>query len=172
MTIKSFQQKNKKMKYHLTNRPNREINDKEELLRILKDGKYATLSLCRDNEPYIVTLSCGYDEQSNALYFHCANEGLKLDFIKANSLVCATIIEDGGYISGECGHWYKTIVFWGKIKIIDDLAEKKEAMKILLNQLETDTAVKSKKTDMIASHSEMMVVLKLEITEIHGKSGR
>jgi nitroimidazol reductase NimA-like FMN-containing flavoprotein (pyridoxamine 5'-phosphate oxidase superfamily) len=56
------------MNYHLTNRPNREISGKEEIERILKNGKYATLSLCRDNEPYIVSLSCDYDEQSNFLH--------------------------------------------------------------------------------------------------------
>jgi nitroimidazol reductase NimA-like FMN-containing flavoprotein (pyridoxamine 5'-phosphate oxidase superfamily) len=138
----------------------------------LKNGKYATLSLCRDNEPYIVTLSCGYDEQSNSLYFHCAKEGLKLDFIKANARVCATIIEDGGYIPNECGHWYKTVVFWGNIQIISDVYEKREGMKILLNQLETDAAVKSKKLDAPSSLYDTMEVLKLEITEIHGKSGR
>jgi nitroimidazol reductase NimA-like FMN-containing flavoprotein (pyridoxamine 5'-phosphate oxidase superfamily) len=85
------------MKYHLINRPDREITDEEEILRILKNGKYATLSLCKNNEPYIVTLSYGYEEQSNSLYFHCAKKGLKLVFIKNNPRVCATIIEDGGY---------------------------------------------------------------------------
>lgn len=159
-------------KYHLLNRPDREITDKEDILRILKNGKYATLSLCRDNEPYIVTLSCGYEEENNSLYFHCAKTGLKLDFIRNNSRVCATIIEDGGYIADECGHWYKTIVFWGNIEIVSDLDEKIKGMKVLLNQLETDTEVKSKKLDASSSRYDTMEVLKLEITEIHGKSGR
>jgi hypothetical protein len=32
------------MKYHLKNRPNREITEKDEILRLLKNGKYAVLS--------------------------------------------------------------------------------------------------------------------------------
>ncbi|GHT07890.1 MFS transporter [Bacteroidia bacterium] len=160
------------MKYHLTNRPNREITAREEIQRILKNGKYAVLSLCRDNEPYIVTLSYGYNEKTNSLYFHCAKEGLKLDFIKVNPHVCATIIEDGGYIPNECGHWYKTLVFWGNIKIISDISDKRDGMKILLNHLETDTEVKSKKLDAPLSMYENMMVLKLEILEIYGKAGR
>ena len=48
-------------KYHLNNRPNREMVDNSEITTILKSGKYATISLCRGNEPYIVTLSYGYD---------------------------------------------------------------------------------------------------------------
>lgn len=42
-------------KYHLQNRPNREINDKEQIRELLKKGKYATLALCRKDEPYIVS---------------------------------------------------------------------------------------------------------------------
>jgi nitroimidazol reductase NimA-like FMN-containing flavoprotein (pyridoxamine 5'-phosphate oxidase superfamily) len=160
------------MKYHLTNRPNREITEREEIERILQNGKYAVLSLCRDNEPYIVTLSYGYDEKTNSLYFHCAKEGLKIDFIKVNPRVCATIIEDGGYIPNECSHWYKTLVFWGNIQIISDICEKRNGIKILLNHLETDAEVKSSKLDAPLSMYENMMVLKLEILEIHGKAGR
>jgi nitroimidazol reductase NimA-like FMN-containing flavoprotein (pyridoxamine 5'-phosphate oxidase superfamily) len=159
-------------KYHLSNRPNREITDKEEILKILKNGKYAVLSLCRNNEPYVVTLSYGYNESTNSLYFHCAKDGLKLNFIRTNPKVCATIIEDGGYILNECGHKYKTVVLWGNIKIISDLQEKRDCMKIILNQLESDEAIKNKKIDAPLSLYENVVALKLEIIEIHGKAGR
>ncbi len=33
-------------------------------------------------------------------------------------------IENGGYIYNECGHWYKTLVFWGEILILTDPDEK------------------------------------------------
>jgi len=46
--------------YHM-NKKEREIVDRNVLIGILKQGKYATVSMCRDNEPYIVTLSYGYD---------------------------------------------------------------------------------------------------------------
>jgi hypothetical protein len=45
--------------YHLQNRPDREITSDEEITGILRKGKYAVISMCRDNEPYIVTLSYG-----------------------------------------------------------------------------------------------------------------
>jgi nitroimidazol reductase NimA-like FMN-containing flavoprotein (pyridoxamine 5'-phosphate oxidase superfamily) len=158
--------------YHLHNRPEREILDRVEVLRLLKAGKYAVLSLCRDNEPYVVTLSYGYDEEANALYFHCAKEGLKLDFIRANPLVCGTVIEDGGYISGECGHNYKTVVFQGVIQIISDIAEMQRAMKVLLTHLESDAEVIKKKQSLPPSAYNKMLILKLPITHLHGKAGR
>lgn len=70
--------------YHLQNRPNRELKQKSEIDTILKNGKFAVISMCKDNEPYIVTLSYGYDSEKESLYFHCAQKGLKLDFLSFN----------------------------------------------------------------------------------------
>lgn len=56
------------------------------------------ISMCREDEPYIVTLSYGYDIENNTLFFHCSPIGLKIDFIKSNPMVCGTIIENGAMI--------------------------------------------------------------------------
>ncbi|MDR1182591.1 MAG: hypothetical protein LBL13_11495, partial [Bacteroidales bacterium] len=103
---------------------------------------------------------------------HCANKGLKLDFIRANPNACGTIIEDGGYIYNECGHWYKTVVFFGEISIITAIEEKRKGMEILLNHLETNEDVIKAKLNSNIRHYQELVVLKFDIHEIHGKSGR
>ena len=78
-----------------------EITDKSQLLEILGRGKYAIIAMCTDNEPYIATLSYGYDPAGTALYFHSAVKGRKMDFLTANPAVCATVIEDGGYVANQ-----------------------------------------------------------------------
>jgi uncharacterized protein len=158
--------------YHLHNRPNREIKSDSEIYEILKNGKYSIISMCRDNEPYIVTLSYGYDSDTNSLYFHCSPHGLKLDFIRANSQVCATVIEDGGYIANECGHNYRTIVLWGNLRIVTDIDDKKHGMKIILNHLEQRSEIIKDKLQKSDEFYSKMEVLKLDITQIHGKAGR
>jgi len=82
-------------KYHLK-RTDKEITSSEEMLAIIKRGQYTVIALCQNDEPYIVTMNYGYDEKKNALYFHAALEGQKLEFIKHNPGACATIIEDLG----------------------------------------------------------------------------
>jgi uncharacterized protein len=62
------------MEYHVR-RTDRQIEDEATLEGILLQGKYATLALCRGGEPYVVTLSYGYDRDTKALYFHCARDG-------------------------------------------------------------------------------------------------
>ncbi|MHA2393727.1 MAG: pyridoxamine 5'-phosphate oxidase family protein, partial [Promethearchaeota archaeon] len=109
-------------KYHMR-RVEKEISDKENLIKIVKSRKYTTISLCKENEPYLVTLSYGYDESKNALYFHCSKEGQKIDFIKANPNVCGTVIEDNGYEDG-CGQAYRSVVFRGEMTIVEDIKEK------------------------------------------------
>ena len=119
--------------------------------------------MCNNDEPYIVTLSYGYDSESNSLFFHCSNKGLKLDFIKNNPKVCGTIIEDLGYVINECGHNYNSVVFWGNMKIITDLEEKKHGMKVLLNHLEEKTDVIESKLLKSNDYYSKMEVLKLPI---------
>lgn len=158
--------------YHLHNRPNREIKSDSEIYDIIKNGKFSVISMCRDNEPYIVTLSYGFDSESKSLYFHSAPNGLKLDFIKTNPQVCATVIEDGGYVINECGHNYRTVVFWGVMTIVSDMEEKMHGMSVLLNHLESDNVVIKDKLLKSNDYYSKMVVLKLDITQIHGKEGR
>jgi uncharacterized protein len=160
------------MNYHLQNKPDREITSAEEISTLLKKGKYVTIGLCRDNEPYVVTLSYGYDSANNALYFHAAPTGMKMDFLKANPNVCASIIEDGGYIQDVCKHPFKTLIIRGQLSVVEAMEEKKHGMRVLLGHLEEKPSV----VQQLALESEgvfsRMAVLKLEIGEVHGKAGQ
>lgn len=158
--------------YHLHNRPNRELTLESEIKSILKNGKFAIISMCRDNEPYVVTLSYGYDLEKGSIYFHCAKNGLKLDFLRFNKNVCATVIEDGGYIIDECGHEYKSVVFWGDMLIVDDLDEKKHGMNVLLDHLENKDSIFKEKMFKSDEFYSQMEILRLDIKQIHGKAGR
>ena len=160
------------MKYHLHNRPDREITSVEEIAELLKKGKYVTIAMCQDNEPYVVTLSYGYDSAGNALYFHASHEGMKMDFLKANPNVCATIIEDGGYIQDECAHQFKSLIIRGVMKLVEESEEKKYGMHILLNHLEEKPSVVQRLQLKSEGRFSTMAVLKLEIQELHGKAGK
>ncbi|MFX1374806.1 MAG: pyridoxamine 5'-phosphate oxidase family protein [Promethearchaeota archaeon] len=154
-------------KYHMR-RSEKEIIDKKILSSILNNGKFTVISMCKENEPYLVTLSYGYDKSKNSLYFHCANEGQKIDFIRSNPLVCGTVIEDNGYEDG-CGQLYRSVLFRGKMIILEDLQEKKYGFDIILNQLENDSnTVKNKffKKDETYENTGM---LRLDINQISGK---
>ena len=154
-------------KYHIR-RNEKEISSKEELIGILKNGKYTVISLCKDHEPYIITLSYGYDDVKHALYFHCAKEGQKIDFIKANPYVCGTIIEDNGYEDG-CGQAFRSVVFRGRMEIVETLEEKKKGLEILINHLEIDPNPTKIKFFKKENTYKSLGMLRIDITEISGK---
>ncbi len=160
------------VKYHLTNKKEREITDMGEIRRILHDGKYATIAMCRDNEPYVVTLSYGYDEAMNALYMHCGNQGLKLDFIEANPNVCATVIEDRGYFVNECSHHYKSVVFWGRVSIVKSLEEKIHGLTVMIDQLAERPEPRKEKVSKYKEEFDGFKILRLDVGDITGKHRR
>lgn len=149
-------------------RVEKEISDMETLIEILKGGKYTVISMCKENEVYLVTLSYGYDESKNALYFHCTKEGQKIEFIKSNPFVCGTVIEDNGYKDG-CSQAYRSVVFRGKMVILEDIHEKKIGCDVLLNQLENDPSTTKNKFFKKDEIYENLRMLRLDINEISGK---
>ncbi len=153
-------------------RKEREIDNIEELNEIIMQGKYAVIAMCRDNEPYVITLSYGFDQAKNTLYFHSALEGLKLDIIDYNPDVSATIIDDQGYLPGECAHKYRSVVLDGKIVTVSDIEEKKHGMNVLLNHLEDNPATVKKRTLKNDQIYDKFAILRLDISDITGKKGQ
>lgn len=157
--------------YHMQKKE-REIKNRERWIDILRHSKYTTVAMCRNNEPYVVTLSCGFDEAENTLYFHSAQKGLKMEFLNDNPEVCATIIQDKGYKKGKCAHSYRSLVFWGKMTLVNDLEEKKRGLDILLNHLEEEPGRLKKRLLKDDKSYAGLGVLKLEISRITGKQGQ
>ena len=124
--------------YHPLRRKEQEIKDSAELKAILAKTHYVTVAMCRDNEPYLVTLSHGYDENQNAIYFHCACEGKKINFLKANNRVWGQAFIDRGYVPGQCDHLFSSVQFSGRVSFVGDPAEKRRALAVMINQLERE----------------------------------
>ena len=159
------------IKYHFT-RTEKTTTDPQILDDIFTTGKYMSLALCRNNEPYIVTLSYGYDRKKHALYCHCSRKGLKLDFIRDNNRVCGTVILDCGYIQGECGQPYRSVVFRGTATEVHDIDEKKHAMSVLLNHLEDEPSIVRERSLKNDRTYNSFGILRIDIEDITGKKGR
>jgi nitroimidazol reductase NimA-like FMN-containing flavoprotein (pyridoxamine 5'-phosphate oxidase superfamily) len=112
-----------------------EITDPNKLKKILKKAKYVTIALSMDNQPYLVSLSHGYDEAHNCIYFHCAKEGKKIDYLKSNNVVWGQALLDGGYQEDECNHFFATAQFRGKVTFLKDVKEKQQAVECMIRQL-------------------------------------
>jgi len=140
------------MRYYMR-RADKEFTEQEKLGKVLKETSYMTLAMARDGEPYLVSLSHGYDEERNCVYFHSASEGKKLDIMRANPSVWGQVIVDHGYVEKECTHSYVTVMFRGRVSFIEDEDEKRRALRTMLWQLEPDAEAREKRmnTDGLAT---------------------
>jgi nitroimidazol reductase NimA-like FMN-containing flavoprotein (pyridoxamine 5'-phosphate oxidase superfamily) len=152
------------MKYHMR-RQDKEIKDPSLLKKILKQTKYVTIAMCKDNRPYLVTLSHGYDEENNCIYFHCAREGKKLDYLKANDIVWGQALIDYGY-EGDCTQHYATAMFQGKVSFVDEIEKKNHAFIIMKEHL--DSSQKGLE-EYLKSNMSNTLVGKISIEFLSGK---
>lgn len=149
-----------------------EITDHNSLLDILLQGKFTTLALCREHEPYLITLNYGYDRERHALYFHSALQGLKLDFLQGNPKVCGTIVEDRGYLLHQCAHAYRSLVFRGEMRVVEELDEKKHGMQILLAHLEEEPKPILQRNLNTDAAYQNVAILRVDIHDMTGKAGQ
>jgi len=110
----------------------------DEMVAILESSKNITIAMCLDNEPYLATLSHGYDRERNCLYFHCAKQGKKIDILKKHNTVWGQAILDKGYVQGSCDHLYATTQFMGRVTFVEDMQEKRHALEVMIKALEDD----------------------------------
>jgi hypothetical protein len=117
-------------------RKEKEITVRSEMLSIIDKAEYVVVAMCKDNEPYLATLSHGYDAERNCIYFHCAREGKKVDILKAQNRVWGQALVDKGYVQGSCDHLYATAQFMGRVTFVEKTEEKRHALEVMIRALE------------------------------------
>ncbi len=117
-------------------RKEKAITNLDEMKQILLRAQYITIAMCKDNQPYLVTLSHGYDPEKDVIFFHCATKGKKIDYLTLNNVVWGQALIDHGYAQGACDHLYATTQFKGKVSFIHDLEEKRQALNNMIQKLD------------------------------------
>jgi len=125
--------------YHMR-RADKAMKGEAEMLELVRSQRLLTLAMCADGEPYLVTVDYGFDEGARTFYFHCAREGKKLDILRANPVVWGQVVEDLGYVDGECEHAYRSVHFRGRAEVLADEGAKRDALRLMMRQLESDVS--------------------------------
>ena len=142
------------------------IESQEELIDILRRGEICYLSMVDDGKPYVVPLNFGYWD--DALFFHSAPEGRKIDVLGKNPEICFTVVSHYRLARGEkaCS-WtaeFRSIIGTGKARILTGPEDKKKGLAILMGQYS------DRKYDFPGIDLENVVVIRVEIETLRGKS--
>ncbi len=158
------------MAYHVRRR-DKEIVEERVLKEILKRARYITIAMCRAGEPYLVTLNHGYDEERNLIYFHCAKEGKKLEFLRENPTVWGQAIIDFGYQEGECNHLYASAMFKGRVSFISEREGRLNALKAMIRHQDRNPERLFKRLEEWERNGTLgrALVGQIEIEEMTGK---
>jgi nitroimidazol reductase NimA-like FMN-containing flavoprotein (pyridoxamine 5'-phosphate oxidase superfamily) len=153
---------------HSLRRRDKEITDKAELRAILGEAKYVTVAMSLRDEPYLATLSHGYDINRNSIYFHCAREGKKVEILKTNPRVWGQALVDDGYQQGNCDHLYRTAQFHGYVSFVEDQEEKEQALQVMIRHLDKNPEKIIR--EQITLHSTRRILVgRIDIDYISGK---
>lgn len=155
--------------YHIR-RKEKEITEVEVLRKMLKSAKFMTIALSMNDQPYLVTLDYGYDENRGSIYFHCADEGKKLDYLKANDTVWGQVMLDYGYVEGECNHLFATVHFQGKVTLLQDSEEKRKALECMIRQLDKNPEpLLAKMSKIDVDRLKRTVIGRIDVNYMSGK---
>jgi nitroimidazol reductase NimA-like FMN-containing flavoprotein (pyridoxamine 5'-phosphate oxidase superfamily) len=148
--------------YH-TRHPEKAMDDRDEILKVLREQRLLTVAMSMEGEPYLVTVNYAFDEGAECFYFHCAVKGKKIDYMKANPVVWCQVLEDDGYIQTECEHHFRTVQFRGKAEVLEDEGEIMEAVAMLIDQQEDEPeAAKARLLPRVKPEKMTMVRIRAE----------
>jgi hypothetical protein len=159
------------MSFHVR-RKDKNITDERLLKKILKTSKYVTIALSMDNQPYLVSLTHGYDEEHNCVYFHCAKEGKKLHYLKSNKNTWGQALLDCGISEGqgECTYLYASVHFSGKVTLIENLEEKLRGIRFLMDRL--DGGSENHMANVSLDRLKNTVIGRIDIEYMSGKKSK
>lgn len=118
-------------------RKDKEIVSRAEIDAIIRGSQVCRLALARDNEPYLVPVSFGYD--GTALYLHTAHAGRKIDVFLANPRVCFEFernveVRTDPALACKWTMRYESVIGWGTIAELTGPAEKERALNAIMRQ--------------------------------------
>lgn len=137
--------------------------------RVFETAPYATLStVTTENEPCCVPISPVRIE--DALYFHCALAGEKLDNLTRNPSVCLSAVGRTEVIGEKLTVGYDSAVMHGKAKIVSDPHQRKEALRAIAERYCPEHM--SRFAEEFEKYACQTVVVRIDPDTITGKSTR
>ena len=134
--------------------------------RILETGRVGVLGVSGDDDyPYTVPLNYAYED--GKIYFHCAKTGHKLDGIQRNNKVSFCVIERDEIVAEEFTSFFRSVIAFGKARIVEDEFGKNHAMMLLVHKF--SPGLDEEGASRIQKSWNNLNVVEIEIEHVTGK---
>jgi nitroimidazol reductase NimA-like FMN-containing flavoprotein (pyridoxamine 5'-phosphate oxidase superfamily) len=113
---------------------NHEITDRAELEGVLSRAEVMHLALHDEPAPYVIPLNFGYAD--GTIWFHCAQEGMKLDLIRRDPRVGFSAVADARLLPGPAACDFtaagSSVVGRGTARVSADPADRRRGLDALM----------------------------------------
>jgi nitroimidazol reductase NimA-like FMN-containing flavoprotein (pyridoxamine 5'-phosphate oxidase superfamily) len=142
---------------------------RQEMEEILGDETVGYLGLSVDGMPYVVPLNYAYVE--GKILFHCALEGKKLDYLRANPQVCFTVGRQAGKVvrhpqGALCHVENDSVVCYGVAGVIESVEERRDILTAFNRRLQPDAE------EIALEDAAKCCAVEIKIVEMTGRRQR
>lgn len=109
-----------------------ELSSKESIDMLINEPRGVLALLGDDGYPYALPMSHAYSD--GKIYFHGVKEGHKNDAVKRYSKASYCVVDKGIKNEGEWWYTFKSVIVFGKLRILEDRNEKIEKLRYLGNK--------------------------------------
>lgn len=142
----------------------------QEAVEILEKHTYGILSLLSEDE-YPYGLPLNYVKEGNKLYFHVAKVGHKIDALHHCRKASFCVVDQDQVIPEELTTYYKSVIAFGKVSIIEDLEDKYHAMDHLIARFNPLLNTQERKEAILPSFDRVELI-QFEIEHLTGKQAK
>ena len=148
-------------------RRSKQLLSEAETIEILKSCTSGVLAVTGDNDyPYAVPLSYAYKD--GKLFFHFAKAGHKIDGIVKNNKVSFCVIKTDDVIQKTFTTHFRSVIVFGKARILTEDSEKKYALECLVEKYSPDYIAESQSE--IEREWKLVSVAEIQIEHMTGKA--
>jgi len=104
-------------------RKNKQIQNDECIELLITETRGILAVNGDDGYPYAMPMNHYYNPEDGCIYFHCGRKGHRIDSLKKSDKVSFCVCEKGYCDEGEWAYNVRSVIVFGKIEIIDEIAE-------------------------------------------------
>ncbi len=150
-------------------RTDKEITEPILLSQIIQNAQVCRLGLAKDDTPYLLPVAFGYDGQ--AIYFHTAVEGRKIEFMTANPRVCVEFEHGVQLLRHDMNpcKWtfsFQSVIAYGTVRELTELPEKTAGLQHILRHYSAPAST------FTEGDLESIRVWKIAIESLTGKQSK
>jgi nitroimidazol reductase NimA-like FMN-containing flavoprotein (pyridoxamine 5'-phosphate oxidase superfamily) len=134
----------------------------------LAAGKWGVLSTFDGEAPYAVPVNYFYSHEDNAIFFHCALKGKKLDNINYNEHVSFAVVLQERIVPGRFTTLYQSVIVSGRAAVVENKHERIKRLTQICDVLVPESA--DKHDEYIMKYLSSVTVVRINVDSISGKT--